>query len=293
MTDKKDDSVKRPRAVGKEGKIGAVSAYTLDDGRCVLSERGVVLELSGATHEGNLGRYLARLSSKVEGLTVNPSFEFILPGGGIANAVIDEDFMKIVSAYVDGLVLATLAPKQIPVAQRMYELQKTWAPIGLRAHILSITGQEPATVVARVRSFAELLFRREPRDWSRRFSPEFVQSVCGVYNWHVDGKRIPHQMSAVFAKLYTIMLGPDGKAALKARNPDPRWGSNHHQHLSDELDTELIMIERAIIYIAHRSGHNIAYFWRQVEELLGITSIQIDLPLNEPISLAAKRAKKG
>jgi len=34
----------RPKAVSKEGKIGKVSCYVLDDGRCVLSERGAVLE---------------------------------------------------------------------------------------------------------------------------------------------------------------------------------------------------------------------------------------------------------
>jgi hypothetical protein len=270
----------RPKAVSKEGKIGSVSCYVLDDERCVLSERGVVAELSGGADTGNLGRYLARISSKSNNLAVGPSFEFTLPGGGVAKAITDEDFMKIVSAYVDGLVLGRLAPKQVPIAQRVYELQKTWAAIGLRAHILAITGQEPTTVVAKVRSFAERLFRREPRDWDKRFDNEFVQAVCGVYRWEMDGKRIPHQMAAVFDKLYRLILGPDGKAALKARNPDPAYGPlRHHQLLSDELDHELKTITRAIVYIAHRSGHNIEYFWQQVNELLGLSPVQIDLPL--------------
>lgn len=271
---------KRPKAISKEGKIGSVSCYVLDDGRCVLAKRTVLSELQpGASGSGDLDRYLARLSNKVGTLQVPPVFEFVTPTGQVADGYDDESFTNIIQAYVDGLVLGKLHPQQIPVAQRAYELQKTWAKIGLRAHILAVTGQQPRTVVARIRSYAEQLFRREPRDWERRFSHEFVESICEVYGWKMVGKRVPHQMAAVFDKLYRLMLGKDGKAALKARNPYPSFGSNHHQHLADELDRELPTLTRAIVYIAHRSGRNIEYFWRQVEELLGLSPVQLDIPL--------------
>jgi hypothetical protein len=269
----------RPKAISKEGKIGSVSCYVLDDGRCVLSKNSARTELSAGSGSHDFDRQMERLSKKVGGLSLAPVFEFTPPGGGVAEAIDDESFANIVQAYVDGLVLGKLHAQQIPVAQRAYELQKSWAKVGLRAHILTVTGMKPATVFERVRSYAERIFRREPREWERRFSHEFVESVCEVYGWHMVGRRIPNQMASVFDKLYRLILGDAGKAALKARNPHPQKGSNHHQHLADELDRELPTLTRAIVYIAHRSGRNVDYFWRQIEELLGIKPIQMDIPL--------------
>lgn len=272
---------KRPKAIHKEGKIGKVSCYVLDDGRCVLAKRTVLSEFQpGATGSGDFERYIERLSSRVGNLALPPVFEFELPGGGVGEAIEDEAFANIVQAYVDGLVLGKLHAQQVPVAQRAYELQKTWAKVGLRAHILAAVGAEPQTVVAKVRSYAERLFRRDPRDWERRFSTEFVEAVCSVYRWKMHGRRVPHQMAAVFDKLYRMMLGADGRAALKARCPAPQRGNNLHQHLADELDRELPTLTRAIVYIAHRSGHNVEYFWQQVGELLGIGPTQLDMPFS-------------
>jgi hypothetical protein len=267
-----------PKALSKEGKIGSVSCYVLDDGRCALSKNGADVHLSGSAGSHNWDRQIERLTKKVGQIAITPVFEFTLPNGGVAEAIDDESFANIVQAYVDGLVLGKLHPQQIPVAQRAYELQKSWAKIGLRAHILSVTGMAPKTIVQRMRSYAEAIFRREPREWERRFSHEFVESVCDVYGWKMKGKRIPHQMSSVFDKLYRLILGNDWKRALKALNPNPRFGSNHHQKLADEIDRELPTIARAIVYIAHRSGRNIDYFWTQVEELLGLRPTQIDMP---------------
>jgi hypothetical protein len=268
-----------PKAVSREGKIGAGSCYVLDDGRCVLSKNTVFQALAGSTGFGNLDKYLDRLASRVGHLSARPVFEFTLPGGGTAEAVDDESFAAIVEAYVDGLISGKLHTQQIPIAQRAHELQKTWARVGLRAHILAATGTAPEAAVRRVQSYAERLLARDPREWDRRFSSEFVEAVCSVYGWSMQGRRTPHQMAAVFDKLYRLMLGPEAKAALKARNPEPRFGSNHHQHLAEELDRELPTLTRAIIYIAHRSGRDVPYFWRQVAELLGLNAVQVDLPL--------------
>jgi hypothetical protein len=267
--------VTRPKAVSREGKIGDVSCYVLDDGRAVLTKTSTQEALSAGAGSRNFDRLLARLQQKTGQITVAPVFEFDLPGGGLAEAIDDESFANIVQAYVDGLVLGKLHPQQIPVAQRAYELQKVWARVGLRAHIMAATGMEPENAIARIRSYAERLFRREPREWERRFSHEFCEAVCGVYGWKMQGRRIPQQMAAVFDKLYRLILGKDGKAALKARNPSPHHHSNHHQHLADELDRELPTLTRAIVYIAHRSGRNVELFWSQVAELLGVQPVQM------------------
>jgi hypothetical protein len=268
-----------PKAVSREGKIGAVSCYVLDDGRCVLSKNTVQQVLGGSAGSKDFGRLLQRLSKRIDGFTAPPVFEFVMPGGGIGEAVDDESFARIAEAYVGGLVSGRLHTQQIPIAQRAHELQKTWAKVGLRAHILAATGTAPEPAIRGVQTYAEGLLARHSPDWSPSHRSEFLDAVSGVYGRSMQGRRVSPEMAAVFDKLYRLMLGPEAKAALKARNPEPRFGSNHHQHLAEELDRELPTLTRAIIYIAHRSGRDVPYFWRQVAELLGLNAVQEDSPL--------------
>lgn len=261
------------------GKIGAIDCYVLEDGRCVLSKSSSVRELTGGTRDSNLSRYIERLEAKVGKIQVNPVFQFRTPDGQLAEAVDDESLSNVIAAYVDGLVHGKLHPQQIPVALRAYDLQKTYAKIGLRAHILTIAGVEPRTAVQRVRFYAERLLRREPREWTRVYSKAFVRSICELYGWSQEGDRVPPQMAAIFTKLYRLMLGRDGQAALKARCPNPTHGNNQHQILCDELASELPGLTNAIAYIANKNGRNVDRFWREIEELLGLAPMQTELPI--------------
>jgi hypothetical protein len=60
------------------------SVHRLDDGRRVVSQRGVVGLLSGGAEVGNLGRFMSRLPSRFAQITAEPKIEFDLPGGGVA-----------------------------------------------------------------------------------------------------------------------------------------------------------------------------------------------------------------
>jgi hypothetical protein len=259
------------------GKIGAIDCYVLEDARCVLSKNTAFQHISSTSGSGNFDQYLVNLSKKVGEIAVREVFEFITPDGKRAHAIDDESFANIIAAYVDGLVHGKLHPQQIPVALRAYDLQKTYAKIGLRAHILTIAGVEPRTVVRKVQFFAERLLRREPREWTRVYSRAFVRSICELYGWKQAGDRVPPQMATIFTKLYRMMLGRDGQVALKKRCPDPVHGNNQHQILCDELAAELPSLTSAITYIARKNGRNKDRFWREVEELLGLAPMQTEL----------------
>jgi Rha family phage regulatory protein len=128
-----------------------------------------------------------------------------------------------------------------------------------------------------VSEYVKRLFLPAPREWETRFTPPFIAAICELYGWNYDGKRIPRQMQSIFDKLYRKLLGDDGKAALKARNPNPRFGSAHHQHLSDDIDASLPSLQNQLIYIANKAGRNKDYFWRMVDEILGIEPTQVEL----------------
>jgi hypothetical protein len=275
------DKVDRIPLAKHHGKIGSVDCYVLEDGRCVLSKRTALAALGdSATGSKDFGRNIERLSKRISMLPAPPVFEFRTPDGKLSHAIDDESFSNIITAYVDGLVQGKLHPRQIPVALRAYDLQKSYAKIGLRAHILSVAGAEPRTAVQRIRSYAERLLRRDPREYSRRYSRDFFRSICDVYGWQQDGDKVPPQMAAVFGKLYRLLLGRTGHAALRALCPSPEKGNNQHQYFADVLDREMPSMTAAITYIARKSGRNVPYFWSQVEEFLGVSSIQTELPLS-------------
>jgi hypothetical protein len=70
---------------------GLLDCYVLDDGRRVLSGRGMVRALTagpenGGRESGNLGPYLSRLPNGSALLASGAETEFTLPGGGLAKA---------------------------------------------------------------------------------------------------------------------------------------------------------------------------------------------------------------
>jgi hypothetical protein len=274
-----DDARKNlPRATHK-GKIGDVEVYVLEDGRCVLSKRSAAAALLSGARASDFDRFLERLSNRNKALRAAPHFEFLTTDNRIALAVDDETFASVIEACVEGMIKNTLDPKQYHIAERAYDLQKSYSRIGLRAHILAVSGVEPRTVVQVIGCFAERVLRRDKRDWERRFSSEFIAAVCQVYGWQQTGNRVPQQMAAVFDKLYRLILGKEARQRLRERCPNPRHGNNQHQWLCDELDHEFPAITSGITYIARRSGRSVKYFWRQVEEFLGVVPVQTEMPL--------------
>jgi hypothetical protein len=273
------------KAIGKEGSIGRMDCYVLDDGTAVVTKRSMVAVLSGAddggAKDGHLERHLERLPNGSALLTVGPSIiEFSLPGGGMAHGLTSDLVCEITNLYVQGLIAGKLHPKQVPVAFRALENQQLYANVGLKQHILEVTGHQAFRPGQAPSTLIERLLRKDPREWSRQYSHEFVEAVCTVYRWKVRGNTIPRQMAAIFTKLYRMLLGDDVYFELKSRCPEPQKGDCLHQYLSDEIALRLPEITRAIIYIARKAGHNRNRFWRNIQEMMA-DEVQIELDLPE------------
>jgi hypothetical protein len=266
--------MKLPKAT-HEGKIGSVDCYVLDDGRFVLSRTMLQSALSGGSPGAkDFDRQIQRLSSKISTFQAPPTIEFVTLSGQTAKGIDDEALAEICQAYTDSLVNGTIHTKTLPVAQRAYELQKSWAKIGLRTAILIATGIKPKTVVEEARSFIERVLRSAPRDYSVVYDVEFTDAIRRLYGHPRrvgDSKRQPRFMASVYGKFYRKFLGTDIAKIIKERNPYPSSNTSlHHQWLVDEVLRELQSIRSAIIYIAGRSGRSVTYFWEQIDELLGI-----------------------
>jgi len=267
-----------PRAT-HTGKIGDITVYVLDDGRCVLSKRQAAKQLIGDSQAGNFDRFCRSLSKKNKWLATDSQIEFLDLQGRPSLGTADEHFADVVDAAVEGMVMQTLEPRQYRIAQQAFIIQKSYSKIGLRAHILSVTGAASKTIGHRIACFADNLFRKEPRKWDKRFGEEFISAVCCVYGWEQDGNRIPQQMAAIFVKLYKLIVGEDGYAELKKLCPHPKFGNNQHQWMCDRIDQEMPLIVSGVTHMAKKNSfgskkERISRFWVDVEEYLGLRPIQ-------------------
>lgn len=100
-----------------EGKLfdGLLDCYVLEDGRHLVSQRGVVRALTnGGRDRGDLGTYLERLPSRFAGLTAAAEVEFSLPGGGVAKGREAMWFVDLLKAYDEADDAGELHPRANP-----------------------------------------------------------------------------------------------------------------------------------------------------------------------------------
>ena len=78
---------------------------------------------------------------------------------------------------------------------------------------------------------ARILQFEQRRAWERLWNDHVIAPICSVYKWPLrnanGGFYAP--LASVMRWLYRLLLGDEVYAELKARNPSPKFGSNHHQ----------------------------------------------------------------
>jgi hypothetical protein len=113
------------------------------------------------------------------------------------------------------------------------------------------------------------LLADEPCAWDPMWTRETVSALCRVYNWpYYPGDSIPAPLASVIAKIYRVVLEPENYEAMKAVNPEPRHGQNHHQWLSEQarprFRSELHMI-RGFAAVACEYEEPSKAFWLMLE----------------------------
>ncbi len=233
---------------------GKVDCYVLDDERRVISQRGIVRGISGGRESGSLDRYLTRLPLGFSDLKLGPEIEIITVHGSKAIARNASDFVTICDAYVDAGLAGKLHPSQAHMAQICRGFQKSLQIVGVVALIDEATNYQAVRASDGLQSLFERLFRKQIADWSIKWKPSLIMAMCKLYGHPYDGGRIPHWLSSPMSMIYETVLGEDGYAELKRRNKEPRFGSNHHQFLTDEVQGLLDDDLRTIELLANQSG---------------------------------------
>lgn len=104
-----------------------------------------------------------------------------------------------------------------------------------------------------------------PCEWDPMWTTKVVSALCHLYGQPYSG-RFPSFLASVIQRIYKLVLEPATYIDMKVRNPDPKWGSNHHQWLTEQarerFRKELVVIEGTAL-----SSNSREEFWSRLERV--------------------------
>jgi hypothetical protein len=255
----------RPKTIATGTLFDVCDCYVLDGAVRVLSKRGLIQMLSrNGRKAGDFEEYLAALPKRYEHLAADAKLEFILPGGRVGHAVDVDTVLAICVAYDEADEANELRKNQRHLARNARRVIRAAAKVGLTALVDEATGYEA------IRERGELgrLFRDELGAWEETFSPKLVARLCalglaGEKHAKWTGGRYPRPLAKAFRRIYDLIIGETATRHLKALNPEPHLGSNHHQWLTDEV-RELLKRNMGIVTFCAATSHSKREFWARL-----------------------------
>ena len=123
---------------------------------------------------------------------------------------------------------------------------------------------------------ARLLLADATTDWDLMWPAEFTKQVCRLHGIAWDGRVQPKFMASTYERTYRKLLGDEVYDLLKLRNPEPHFGSNHHQWLTPKARDA---VSRAIPTICafSRQVADKSEFWARFDAEFTGTMLQLGL----------------
>ena len=178
-----------------------------------------------------------------------------MPKGGTRPVAVDEFWLTEAQALF--ITVKSDAPEAIKVTQ---ELIGTF--LAMRDALRDRAFREQPVIQRLINAF---LLPKPTDEWERMFPASLVKEFCGLHGvkW-VEGTPHPRFLASTNRKIYDMIFSAPVGAELKARNPEPRHGSNHHQTLTPEARTYFATQLGVVEAIAHGSNTK-AEFWARME----------------------------
>jgi hypothetical protein len=260
-----------------EGKLfdGLVDCYVLEDGRGMIAQRGAVFALTnGGSKHGDFGRFVARIPGFSSGSVAVANFS--TSDCGEAHGITSGDFVAVLNAYVDAGLAGTLRKNQAHLAVNAQKILRSLQAVGLDAVIDEATGhQRHRAGDALARRFAEYL-RDSASSHEVTFKEKLVRELHRVYGKTYRQGRHPRWLASVNSKVYRTIFGDEIVGELKARNPEPHFGSNHHQFVSDDK-RPFMRDDVEVMFVLARTSQDAADFWKRCEYHFKRTPMRLDI----------------
>lgn len=245
----------RPLVIGE----AEIQCYVLEDGRRVISQRGMNAALKRAESGSisrrrpvdddsvNLPSFLYPnnirpfVSAELIQSATNP-IEFKLPGGSaIGHGYPAELLPAVCSAWMQAREAGVLTPQQLRTAVAASIIVQALAKVGIVALVDEATGYQADRERDALHRLLEVYLAEERLAWAKRFPDEFYKQIYRLKGWEWPplGRAKPPVLGHVTNDIVYDRLPKGVLTELKRRNPTleetKRRQFKHHQFLSEEI----------------------------------------------------------
>jgi hypothetical protein len=211
-----------------------LECHVLNDERRVFTQREVVRALSHGRESGNLARYLDRNPLYTNQFSAGPAFDFKVPGSPtIGNGYEATLLIEICELYLEARRLKMLKPSQQKLAVQSEIIMRSCAKVGIIALIDEATGFQEVRKKRALQIKLQAFIAEEMQEWAQMFPAEFWFELARLEGIHYSPRSRPLRWGKYVMAFVYDAIDPDMGNALRVINPDPHFGQNDHQLLTD------------------------------------------------------------
>jgi hypothetical protein len=217
-------------------KIGDMDleCHVLSDERRVFTQREVVRVLSGGRESGNLTRYLDRNPLYTNQFSAGPTIDFKIPGSPtIGNGYEATLLIEICELYLEARRQKLLKASQLKLAIQSEIIMRSCAKVGIIALIDEATGFQEVRKKRALQIKLQAFIAEDMQEWAQMFPVEFWFELARLEGIHYSPRNRPLRWGKYVMAFVYDSIDKDMGKALRTINPDPHYGQNDHQLLTD------------------------------------------------------------
>jgi len=294
-------SVDHPLIIGD----AEIQCYVLEDGRRVISQRGMNAALKRAEagaisrrrpvedDAGNLPSFLYPSNirpfiSNELAVSATQPISFKLPGGSsVGHGYPAEMLPEVCSAWMQAKEAGALSPAQLKTALAASIVVQALAKVGIVALVDEATGYQADRERDALHRLLEVYLSEERLAWAKRFPDEFYKQIYRLknWNWPPAGRAKPPVLGHITNDIVYDRLPQGVLAELKKRNPTSdetkRRPFKHHQFLSEEIGQADLRDHLLQVVAVMRVSRTWEGFKRLFDEAFPKSGSQRPLPLGD------------
>lgn len=209
-----------------------LECHVLSDGRRVFTQREVTKAISGGRTSGDLKVYLSRNPLVDHALVAAAAFQFAIPANPTpANGYEATLLIEICDKYMEADDKKLLKPRQRHLAKQAAAIVRACAKVGIIALIDEATGYERVKAKNALQLKLHAFIAEELQEWAKMFPEEFWLELARLENVRYSRQLRPIRWGKYVMMFVYDAIDPAVGKALREKNPNPRFLSNHHQWL--------------------------------------------------------------